>query len=116
MKIGVNLKINVSEIKKEHLFKGKKGTYLDATVFIDIDNKGQHGDNGMITQSWQDAIKGQTPILGNATVFWSDGAQQANSQQLGSKPSGYNQQQPNPRQQQAQKTEPEFEYDDDVPF
>ena len=72
-KYGVRLKLDVSKIIKEHLFRGQKGTYLDATVFIDVDNKDQYDNNGMITQSWKDQGKGEGPILGNAQVFWSDG-------------------------------------------
>jgi len=73
MKIGVNLKINVSNIEKGRLFEGKKGKYLDAQVFIDTENKSEYGDNGMITQSItkeerERGVKGQ--ILGNCTVFW----------------------------------------------
>lgn len=71
-KFGVNLKIDVSKIVKERMFKGEKGTYLDCTVFIDVDNQGQYGDNGMITQAWKDQQKGEGPILGNAKVFWRD--------------------------------------------
>ena len=73
MKLGVSLKINVSEIDKDRLFKGKKGTYLDATVFIDVDNVDEYGNNGMITQdvTKEDREqKKQGPILGNAKVFW----------------------------------------------
>ena len=71
MKIGVRLKINVSKIDKALLFAGQKGKYLDATVFIDIDNVGQYGDNGMVVQ---DVKQGEQRgnILGNATVFWDD--------------------------------------------
>ena len=73
MKYGVNLKIDVSKIEKGRLFKGAKGTYLDAQVFIDVDNVGEFGDNGMIVQQItkeerENGVKGQ--ILGNATVFW----------------------------------------------
>ena len=110
MKIGVNLKINVSEIKKEQMFQGKKGTYLDAVVFIDVDEKDQFGNSGMIKQDWQGADKNETPILGNARVFWSDSGSQG--QQLGAKPSGFNQQQPNPNKP----SEPDFEYSDTIPF
>lgn len=99
-KIGVSLKIDVSKIDKTKLFKGEKGTYLDATVFIDLDNKDQHGNSGMITQDWKDAPKGQTPILGNVRVFWQDGGQQQ----------GYQQQH---RQQQQS---PDFDFDDSIPF
>lgn len=87
-KIGVELKIDVTKINKELLFKGAKGTYLDATVFIDIDQKDQYDNNGMITQKVpQGGDKNSGAILGNCKVFWSDGSQQ--------------QQQPQQYQQQA---------------
>ena len=38
MKIGVNLKIDVTKIDKSRLFNGEKGTYLNLSTFIDIDN------------------------------------------------------------------------------
>jgi len=74
-KIGVSLKINVSKIQKERLFKGKNGSYLDATVFIDPDNVDEYGNNGMITQdvTKEERDSGtQGPILGNCKVFWKD--------------------------------------------
>jgi len=67
----VRLKIDVTKIDKERLFQGKKGTYLDATVFLD-DDPGQYGDNGMITQdvSKEEREAGtKGAILGNATIF-----------------------------------------------
>lgn len=73
MKIGVSLKINVSRIEKERLFEGKQGKYLDATVFIDMDNPGTYGDHGMITQdvTKEERQAGQKgPILGNCKVFY----------------------------------------------
>ena len=84
MKIGVRLKLNVSMIEKARLFKGKKGTYLDATVFIDVDQQDQYGNNGMITQDVSkeerdSGVKG--PILGNVEVFYDDRQQQAPQQQ-----------------------------------
>src|SRR5690554_1735283 len=74
-KVGVRLKIDVSKIDKARLFKGQKGVYLDATCFIDLDEKGQYGDNGMVTQDVskeerEQGVKG--PILGNVTVFYRD--------------------------------------------
>ena len=73
MKVAVGLKIDVSKIDKDRLFKGQKGTYLDATVFIDIDKKDQYNNNGLITQSVtkkekDQGVKGN--ILGNCRVFW----------------------------------------------
>ena len=98
---GVNLKINVSKIMKEKMFRGEKGTYLDATVFLNVDEQGQYGDNGMVTQSWKDQQKKEGPILGNATVFWRDDNQQASQQPAGQ--AAANQQQP-------------IDDSDDVPF
>jgi len=73
MKVGISLKINVSEIDKQRLFAGKKGHYLDATTFIDLDQLDQYGNSGMITQDVSkeerdQGVKG--PILGNSKVFW----------------------------------------------
>ena len=81
-KVGVRLKIDVSKIEKARLFQGQKGVYLDATVFVDIDEQDQYGNNGMITQ---DVTKEEResgtrgPILGNVKVFYRDdsGGQQA---------------------------------------
>ena len=72
-KVGVRLKINVSMIEKARLFKGNKGMYLDATVFIDPDNQDQYGNNGMITQDVSKEEREQNvrgPILGNVQVFY----------------------------------------------
>lgn len=79
-KIGVKLKIDVTNIEKARLFKGKKGTYLDATAFIDVDNKDQYDNNGMITQDVtkeekNNGVKGA--ILGNVQVFWREEQQQS---------------------------------------
>lgn len=88
-KIGVRLKINCSVIEKARLFPGKKGQYLDATVFIDLDEKDQYGNSGMVTQDVskeerEQGVKG--PILGNVEVFYKEDQarpQQAQAQQSG---------------------------------
>lgn len=66
----VKLKIDVTKIDKSKLFKGAKGTYLDAVVFLN-DEVDQYGNNGMIVQSVtredrEQGIKGA--ILGNAQL------------------------------------------------
>lgn len=104
MKIGVNLKIDVTNIDKNLLVRGQKGTYLDATVFINPDEADQYGNHGMITQEVgkekRDAGD-RGAILGNAKVFWSD-SQQAKSQSGTDKP---------------QKGQPGFDdLSDDIPF
>ena len=49
-KVGISGKINVKEIEKARLFQGAKGTYLDFTMFVDLDELDQYGNSGMITQ------------------------------------------------------------------
>jgi len=75
-KVGVRLKIDVTKIEKARLFKGQKGTYLDATCFIDINEEDQYGNHGFIAQDVtkeerEAGTKG--PILGNVKVFYRDG-------------------------------------------
>ena len=77
-KIAVSLKIDVTKIDKARLFAGKKGTYLDATIFIDLDEADQYGNHGMITQDVTKAEKDageRGAILGNGKIFWRDGNQ-----------------------------------------
>ena len=79
-KIGVNIKIDVSKIDKSKLYKGKKGTYLDAIAFIDLDELDQYENSGFIAQSVTKeekaaGVKGN--ILGNTKVFWKDTQPQA---------------------------------------
>lgn len=92
-KVGISVSIDVTKIEKARLFKGAKGTYLDLTAFVDLDEQGQYGDNGMIVQSVskeerQQGVKG--PILGNVKVFFRDDqpAQQAPQQQAQQQPGG----------------------------
>jgi hypothetical protein len=112
-KVGVNLKINVSEIEKARLFKGKKGVYLDATVFIDIDQVDDYGNNGMITQNVskeekEQGVKGN--ILGNCKVFWQDDSAPAQPQ------AGSYQQQTGGQPQSQGGQPPAEDFDDDIPF
>lgn len=106
-KVGISLKIDVSKIEKDKLFKGKSGVYLDCTAFVDLDNQDQYGNNGMITQKWKDSQDGKTPILGNSRVFWREDDQ---SNQ------GQHQRQPQ-QQSQPQQAAPSFDDEiDDIPF
>lgn len=107
MKVGISLKIDVKKIEKGRLFEGAKGTYLDATVFVDLDALDEYGNSGMITQDVTkeeklNNVKG--PILGNCKVFWKEGGamQQAAPQQQS-------------QQSYAQQQAPDS-FDDDIPF
>lgn len=76
MKIGVNLKIDVTKIDKSKIFNANSGAkYLDLTVFIDPSDADQYGNHGRITQSLSKEEREsnvRAPILGNAKVFWQD--------------------------------------------
>ncbi|WP_052399143.1 hypothetical protein [Candidatus Francisella endociliophora] len=105
-KIGVNISVNVNDINKAKLFKGKKGTYLNLVAFIDPDNQDQYGNNGIVKQKGDK--EEDMPILGNSKVFWTHGQQQ-----------GY-QNQPNPTYGSPQQETPQFDannFDDEmIPF
>ena len=75
-KYGVEIQIDVTKIEKARLYKGSKGTYLTMTTFIDVDNKDQYNNNGMVTHKKNEGEQ-QAPILGNVKVFWSDNPQSA---------------------------------------
>jgi len=118
MKYGVRIKLDVSKIDKSKLFRGQKGVYLDATVFIDVDQKDQYDNNGMITQDVtkeEKAAGQQGPILGNVQVFWSDGQQQ---QQMAQQPPQRAPQQQAPQYQQSpnQNVPPATDFDSDIPW
>ena len=51
MEVGISVRIDVTKIDKARLFKGEKGTYLDLTTFVDLDQQNQYGNNGFISQS-----------------------------------------------------------------
>lgn len=99
MKVGVRIKLDVTKIDKNLLFKGAKGTYLDATVFVDVDEKDQYDNNGMITQDTPKDSQDKGNILGNVQVFWRDDQQ---GQQGNQGQQGYN--------------APPPDFEDDIPF
>jgi hypothetical protein len=116
-KIALALKINLNEIDMARVFQGKKGQYLDATIFVNMDELDQYGNSGMITQdvSKEEKASGtKGAILGNGKVFWVENGQapqQPGEQQ--SQGGGFNQQhqsnsynqpnfQPAPQQQAPQ--------------
>ena len=98
MKIGISLKIDVTKIDKGRLFEGKKGTYLDATAFVDLDQLDEYGNSGMITQNVnkeerEQGVKGA--ILGNSKVFWKGDSQDRDTTSTAAPPA---------------------DFDDDIPF
>jgi len=67
----VVIKINVSAIEKEHLYKGAKGTYLDLAVRLN-DEPDKYGHHGMVTQGISKELRAagvRGAILGNAKII-----------------------------------------------
>lgn len=115
MKIGIEVRIDVTKIDKTRLYQGEKGKYLTMTAFVDPVNADQYGNNGMVTHK-KNQDESQAPILGNTKVFWSEGlpvAQQGGfQQQAPQQQSGFQQQ--TQHQQATQSSTVGF--DDDIPF
>lgn len=121
MKVGIELKIDVTKIDKARLYKGEKGTYLTMTAFVDLDQVDQYDNNGMITHKKEKDEQGNTPILGNTKVFWKDEQQAQQQPKYAQQQAPQPQHQPqvqqspmanNPRPQMA----PADDFDDDIPF
>lgn len=71
--VGVSVRIDVTKIDKDKLYKGQKGQYLDLTTFINLDEQDKYGNNGSISQSVSKEERDagvKTPILGNVKVFY----------------------------------------------
>jgi hypothetical protein len=77
----ISLNIDVSKIDAKRLYKGKKGQYLSATLFLkeEVD---QYGNNGFIVESItkeerEKGLKGT--IIGNAKFMASGGSKPSQS-------------------------------------
>ena len=71
MKQTISVRIDVSKIDKARLYKGDKGTYLDAVILLNTESD-QYGQNGMILQQVskeerESGVKGN--ILGNVKIL-----------------------------------------------
>ena len=114
MKIGVNLSIDMNSIIDQRLIRHSNGkVYLNMTAFIDTENQGQYGDNGMITHAKNKDEQGQMQILGNCKVFWRDDSAPAQQQygqqapQQRAPQQSYGHQQPAPQQQSPNQQAPQ---------
>jgi len=115
-KIGVTLKINVMAIEKARLFEGKKGKYLDATVFIDLADLDQYGNSGMITQGCQQ--RRARPKSAGEHFRQLQSVLEENGQAPQAAPQKTQYQQNNPQQPVAggRGPAPIDDFDDDIPF
>lgn len=97
----ISAKINVTKILKEHLFKGKSGTYLDITLMENRDGPDQYGNDYFIVQDLGKEARDRGekgPILGNAKKRGQTAAPKA------------------PAAKHANPQPPQENLDEDVPF
>ena len=111
---GINLRINVSIIDKSKLFHGKKGVYLDMTLFLN-DELSQDGNNGLIKQSQtkqEREDKVQARLLGDAKIFWTSekNAEVKKLEEVEEK------KQPEKQEQKDEQKSKDTFFDDDIPF
>ena len=67
----IKVNLNVDAIDGNRLFKGKKGRYIDLSIFV-RDEVDQYGNQGFVTQNAtkQEREQGvKMPIIGNIKVY-----------------------------------------------
>jgi len=71
----INARINVANLSKEKLFKGKKGTYYNVT--ISINDETRFGNNVSIydsqTKEERESKEDKRNYTGNGSVIWTNG-------------------------------------------
>ena len=103
MRIGVTISVDVTKLDEERYFKGKKGTYLDLTAWIDPDKEDEYGNHGLVKQSTSKEEREagvDLPILGNTKVFYRQGGSPTAT----------------PKPVKGQSTMTIAELEDDIPF
>ena len=74
-------KINLSNIKKEHLFKGEKGTWLDIDIWIN-DEPDKYGNIAGIKQTYKNGENYEGHFIGNAKEWKSKESKPAEKDDL----------------------------------
>lgn len=101
----IKANINLNEIPKDKIYKGKKGNYLGITITIndEVDNYGNQGP--VVVEQTKEEREAKAPkvYLGNVKVVWTNG------ENVDKAPYVENGQQAQPAQSLAPQT-------DDLPF
>ena len=81
-----SIKIDVTKIDKEALYRGAKGTYLTLTVWPNKDGRNQYGDDAIVKQDLGKDRRDEKPeIIGNARIIERRNAPQSKPQELPAK-------------------------------
>jgi len=82
----LSIKIDVTKIDKEALYKGAKGTYLTLTVWPNKEGRNQYGDDAIVKQDLGKDRRDEKPeIIGNARIIERRNAPQPKPQELPAK-------------------------------
>jgi hypothetical protein len=75
MKIGIEIKVDVTKIPRERIYVGKKGKYISLTSFVNLGDPDEYGNNGPVTmaRSKEEPKDLRMPIIGNVRIFYRDG-------------------------------------------
>jgi hypothetical protein len=100
----IKANINLNDIPKEKIYKGKKGNYLGITITIndEVDNYGNQGPVVVEQTKEERDAKVAKIYLGNIKVVWTNGTNVATA--------------PRDDQGQAQSITPAASEPDDLPF
>jgi hypothetical protein len=78
----LSIKIDVTKIDKEALYKGAKGTYLTLTVWPNKDGEDQYGNHASVKQDLgKDRREEKAPFIGNARIIQRRNAPQSKPQE-----------------------------------
>jgi hypothetical protein len=78
----LSIKIDVTKIDKEALYKGAKGTYLTLTVWPNKEGRNQYGDDAIVKQDLGKDRRDEKPeIIGNARIIERRNAPQSKPQE-----------------------------------
>ena len=81
-----SIKIDVTKIDKEALYRGAKGTYLTLTVWPNKEGRNQYGDDAIVKQDLGKDRRDEKPeIIGNARIIERRNAPQSKPQELPAK-------------------------------
>lgn len=72
----ISVRIDLSKIDDNHVYKGEKGDYLDVTLMENRDGPDQYGNHYMVVQGVSKEArlrKERGPILGNAKIIETSG-------------------------------------------
>lgn len=70
----INFSLNVADLPKDKLIKGKKGTYINLTMSVNDETRYDNNTGIFITQSQEEReAEVKKVYLGNGKVVWNNG-------------------------------------------